>query len=226
MEGLKLEDYQLEELSLGLLPLLENSYNFRFKEDELSEVVNFEGLIDVILDRIDLDNDELCTSQIAFYELRQAIARTKIYDAQRLTPETSLEELLPAKGRRKQLKYLEQNLGYELRAISPNVILILILTFALIGSFIVLFYNLSIGLVGVLISLFFLRIVSIFGKTLNYITVRELIEDTLSVNYLRFRKGKNRINKKELRIELNKWFSRELDLTEDELNKVVFDYSN
>jgi hypothetical protein len=57
-----------------LLIKVENSFNITFSDTELTHISMFGELCDHIANKIQLDHTDDCTSQQAFYKLRDAIS--------------------------------------------------------------------------------------------------------------------------------------------------------
>ena len=79
MENNKLKDFEIEELEF-MIPQIEKMYNFEFEKDETYTVNNFEELCELIIEKINLKNVDSCTSQQAFYKLRNSLIETKIIE--------------------------------------------------------------------------------------------------------------------------------------------------
>ena len=69
MDKIKLDEGLLEDLSMDLLPLINNKFNLKLKDDDLLNVSTFEDLISIIIHKTNLDKDNSCTSQQAFYKI-------------------------------------------------------------------------------------------------------------------------------------------------------------
>lgn len=96
MEHNKLNDFEIEELEF-MIPQIEKMYNFEFEKDETYTVNNFEELCELIIEKINLKNVISCTSQQAFYKLRNAFVATKIIAIENLNLETELKLIFPKK---------------------------------------------------------------------------------------------------------------------------------
>ena len=92
MENNKLKDFEIEELEF-MIPQIEKMYNFEFEKDETYTVNNFEELCELIIEKINLKNVDSCTSQQAFYKLRNSLIETKLIEKETpawfLKPETN-----------------------------------------------------------------------------------------------------------------------------------------
>lgn len=223
MEATKLDSGSIEDLELDLLPLIEKSFNIRFENNELVDTTNIEDLISRIIEKLDSKDDDLCTSLIAFYQLRNSLHKTNLYDAEKLSPATPLRKIFSDKKNRIQdAKILENHLGYKIDILSPAPIVTLLFIIAFSISAIILFFNFIVGIGGIIISSILIRIAYKNGKELKYKTIRDLIENTVCENYLSYRNNRDSINRKELRSILLDWFSANLYIEKDELRNANF----
>ncbi len=72
MKNFELKDYDIEDLE-DILVRIEESFGISFVDNELAKVTNFGQLSDSIINKIKMRESESCTSQQAFYKLREAI---------------------------------------------------------------------------------------------------------------------------------------------------------
>lgn len=79
-------------------------YKFKFEEGETQNVKNFDEFCDLIISKIDFQNVESCTTQQAFYKLRNSLIEEKISYKEKIKPETKLNELFPRKTELNLLK--------------------------------------------------------------------------------------------------------------------------
>ena len=113
MTNEKLDNYEIENIE-DLIPEIEKMYKITFENDELVNVKNCYELSELIIGKIDLENVESCTTQQAFYKLRNSISELGILEKNKLKTETKLKEIFPRKNRRKIVKSLEKNIGFNL----------------------------------------------------------------------------------------------------------------
>lgn len=221
MEIIKLKNYQLEDLEEAIA-MMEMRFKIGFEYDELQGLNNFDDLCDLVLEKMYCENDNICTSLIAFNQLRKTISETCSCEIKEITPDTELTALFPKKNRRRLIKNLECRLGYELYLIEPNPYLKVAFVWFAICSFIVLFLVPFIGFAGILTSVVALKCIHRFGRKLRFHTIRDLIKNTLFYNYLDYRKDKNTLNKVELRNIMLDWFSDAFEIEKDKLHQVSF----
>jgi len=108
-------DYELKNIDSedieDLLVKVETSFDIKFVGDELVHITTFGQLCDHIANKIQLDNSDDCTSQQAFYKLRDAISSTLQIDNKTISTDFPLADLLPRQSRRSRTKKLERHIG-------------------------------------------------------------------------------------------------------------------
>ena len=160
----------------------------------------------LIISKMNLENDNLCTSQRAFYQFRNAVKTEIIINRNQIKPETYLKTIFPKRNRKKILKRIENQLGYKIEVLAPSQITINILFFSLVISFIGLFINWKIAIFGILISVLGFYLTK-FTNRLDKRTVREIIEKNTAQNYFKIRNSENTFNKIEFKDVILEWFS-------------------
>jgi hypothetical protein len=221
MENNKLMDSEIEELEL-MIPEIEKMYNFKFEKDETHTVNNFEELCDLIIEKVNLKNVDSCTSQQAFYKLRNSLIETKIIEKENLKLETELKSIFPRKNRKEIIEKLEAKIAFKLDILkAPDFITITLFLIGII-SFVLLFIYFKVGILGIAISIFGFYLCKWFGKELKIKTVKELVEKITNENYLAVRSEKNTINKTELKNVLTNWVSQNLGIEKEKLKTSTF----
>lgn len=216
-------DYELKNTDpddiADLLGKVEKSFNIRFGHTELMHISSFGELCDHIAGKIQLEHSSYCTSQQAFYQLREAIASTLPIDKKSISTDSSLADLFPAKSRRSKIRKLEGYLGFKLTILRPPRWITGMLAILLIASFLALFFAWQIGLPGLLLSIAGLWLTNNTGNELVLHSVRQIAEKMTRENYLRSRRNPESFNKKEIENILTDWFSIELNLDKSKLTK-------
>ena len=205
-----------------LIPSIEKMYKLKFEENELAELNNFDQFCDKIVAKIDFENVDNCTTQQTFYKLRKSIVELGIAEKNELNTETKLKEIFPRKNRRKNVRSLEKNIGFELNLINPPQIISISLFILILVSIIFLFINLKFGILGIGISVLGFKLANQFGKEIEMKSIRELVEKMTSENYLKVRSNQNTINRKELKNVITDWFAENLGIEKNELKQATF----
>lgn len=214
----KLENIDSEDAG-DLLIKIEKSFDIKFGDTELMHIKTLGELCDHIANKIQLDNSDDCTTQQAFYKLRNAITTTLNIDNKTITTDFPLNKILPRQNRRKKTAELENYLDVQLNILRPphwvtNTILILLL-----ASIIGLFFKWQYGLLGLCISFGGLWFSSKIGNELDVQTVGQLAEKMTRENYLKSRRNPKTFNKQEIEKVLTDWFCNDLSLDKSKLTR-------
>ncbi len=202
-----------------LLVKVETSFDIKFVDYELVHITTFGQLCDHIANKIQLDNADDCTSQQAFYKLRDALSSTLNLDEKIVSPDFLLKDLLPRQGRRSGIKNLENYLGFKLNVLRPPPWITLTFVIILLASFFGLFFYFEIGLFGLSFSIGGLWFANKIGNELDLKTVGQVAEKMTNENYLKSRRNSNTFNKKEIEKVLTDWFSNDLSLDKSKLTR-------
>ena len=220
MNTTKLDQFEIENIE-DVLPMFEETFKIKFENDETEKLNDFNEFSDLIISKMNLENDNLCTSQRAFYQFRNAIKTEKIIDINQIKPETDLKTIFPKRNRRKILKRIENQLGYKIEVLAPSQITINILFFSFVISFISLFINWKIAIFGILISVLGFYLTKLTNR-LDKRTVREIIEKNTAQNYFKIRNNENTFNKNEFKDVILEWFSENAGIDKEKLRNSTF----
>lgn len=212
---LKIDSEDLEDMLLKI----EDSFDIRFETNELAHVRTYGEFCDAIIDKISLDHSEDCTTQQAFYKLREAITKSTETEKKEITPTTELAEIFPRKTRKNQIKTFEKNLGFKLSILRPPHFVTGFLVILLLASLITLFIEWQYGLIGLGLAIGGIWISNKLGNELNIKTVRELSEKMTRENYVISRRNSKTINKNELDKILENWFVDFLGVRKSDLTR-------
>ena len=202
-----------------LLVKVETSFDIKFVGDELVHITTFGQLCDHITNKIQLDNSDDCTSQQAFYKLRDAISSTLQIDNKTISTNFPLADLLPRQSRRSSTKKMEKQLGFKLNILRPPHWVTGTLAILLLASLVGLFINWQIGLLGLAVSIVGLWFANKIGNVLDLQTVGQVAEKITRENYLKSRRNSKTLNKNEIEKVLTDWFSDDLDLDKSKLTR-------
>ncbi|WP_461791410.1 acyl carrier protein [Pedobacter sp.] len=216
-------DYELQNIDpddiSDLLVKVEKSFDIKFGDTELKHISTFGELCDHIANKIQLDNSDDCTSQQAFYKLRDAISFTLQIDNKTISTNFSLVDILPRESRRSRTRKLEEQLGFKLNILRPPHWVTGTLVVILLASLVGLFLNWQIGLLGLAFSIAGLSLASKIGNELDLQTVGQVAEKMARENYLKSRRNPKTFNKNEIEKVLSDWFSYDLDLDKSKLTR-------
>ena len=216
-------DYELKNIDPedieDLLVKVETSFDIKFIGDELVHIKTFGQLCDHIANKIQLDISDDCTSQQAFYKLRDVISSTLQIDKKMITTNFSLADILPRQSRRSWTRKLEEQLGFKLNILRPPHWVTTTLVILLLASLVELFFNWQIGLSGLLLSIAGFKFANKIGNELDLQTVGQVAEKMTRENYLKSRRNPKTFNKNEIEKILTDWFSADLGLDKSKLTR-------
>jgi len=152
------------------------SFNLQFAPDELGHVSTFKELCDAITAKIELQDADDCTTQQAFYKLREAIVEVTGTEKSAITVDTELASIFPREGRRGLVKQLEASLGFRVHILFPKFFILVLLIVALFVSACWIRINPLTGIIGLTTSILLLILVVKLGKEFTEKTVGELAE--------------------------------------------------
>ena len=210
-------DYELKNIDPedieDFLIKVETSFDIKFVGDELVHITTFRQLCDHIANKIQLEHSDDCTSQQAFYKLRDAIISTSQVDHKKtISTDSPLAGLFPRHNRRSQTKKLEAHLGFKLNIIRPPHWATGTLAIMILAATVGLFFYWQIGLAGLAFSIVGLWIANKFGNELDLETVGQVAEKMTSAHYLKSRRDMNTFNKNEIENVLVGLFSNYFDI--------------
>lgn len=198
---------------------VETTFGIQFHDGELSQISNLGQFCDYITDKIQLEQSNDCTSQQAFYKLREAISRLLDIDKNTIAISSTLENIFPRQNRRIQIKKLEKYLGVKLKILrAPNWVSITLFIVLLISFVSILFKSLN-GLFIFILSLSLLYLAEKLGNELDLETLGQLAEKMTREHYSKFRRKSNTINKKEVETVIINLFHHELFIEKEHLTR-------
>jgi len=215
---MELKDIDKEEIE-NLLFKIESSFDIKFGDTELAHVTTFGELCDIITNKIKLENTYDCTTQQAFYKLRNAVTDIFQVDKKTVSTDMLLSDLLPRKDRKTKIKQLETKLGYKLNILRPPHWITSTLIFLFVAGLVGLFVNFKIGLIILAISVVGLRISKELGNEIDLETFGQLIERMTRENYLKVRRNPETYNKTEIENIITDLFADFYDLDKSKLKR-------
>jgi len=202
-----------------IILVLERSFAIRFEKDALADVKTFGDLCDKFEAHILADIREDCTSQQAFYKIRNAISESQGIIKEHILPDSQLSDLFPRQTRRKQVRLLEEQLGIKLNMLTYPGWLSIFMLIWLLSSIITIFIDPAIAMSGIALFVVVLLISEKTAKELADVTVRELTERTTARHYMEIRRIPGTVNRKEVVATIKEVFSKELDIDKADLRR-------
>lgn len=203
-------DYPLKNIDpddlYDYLLAVETSLNIRFVGNELTHIATFGELLAHIVQKIQLTDSDDCTTQQAFYQLRNAISSTVQIDLRSTSPGQHLTALLPRQNRRSSIQKIENQLGYKLHILRPARWMISVLVGLFFISLAGLFFNPSVGLAGLLLSIAGFWLAHKTRNEFHLETLGQVAKKMTREHYLQSRRNTGTFNKKEVTQILSDWF--------------------
>lgn len=188
------KDIDSDDLDNALL-LMQESFKIKFATEELQNIFTIDDLCGLIISKMETDSNS-CTSQQAFYTIRQAVINVTGTPV-KITPLTSLSQVIPKQLRRETIKNIEAHLGIQMHMLHSKIwIQNLLITFLFFSLFL-LFVKLYYGIAAIIVFLVSCKIVSMSAKEFTCNNFSELIKSAITYNYVHFRKASD-INKLEI----------------------------
>lgn len=204
MAGFELKDIAIEDIE-DVLIKVEDSFNFRFVDDELLYIKTFGQLCIHIQNKLQLADTGGCTTQQAFYKLRSALGSN-------VTPSMLLKDVLPRPGRVSAVRVIEKQLGFKLHLLKPPQYVASGLVIGIMASAVLLLYDWKTGLAGMVYFSFALIIAHKTTKNLTVKTVGQLAQKIARESYTQARRNPFTYNANEVEKVLVDLFSTGLTI--------------
>jgi hypothetical protein len=196
----------------AVLIKIQRSFDIRFENEDLEHVKTFGNLCDAVVKKIKLKNSDACTTQHAFYILRNAINLSVPADKELIKPQTKLCEIFPRDTRLQVIAEIEKEMGFKMNLLKPKGSVIFIFSLILGASFVGLFFSPAIGGVGVILATTGLILAGKFGKEMPVKTLGDLAEKIAREHYLNCRRNASTVNRNEVVEKVKELFGHELYL--------------
>lgn len=177
---------------------IEHTFNISFVANELRHIKDLGELCDFIVDKIQLNHAEGCTTQQAFYKIKNAVSVALNIDKSDITPHTALKEILPRRNRRAEMKKIETILGIKLSVLEPYGIVSATLAILFLLSLVAIFLSWKIGLSGLILAIAGIKLSNKFGKELSLNTIGDVAEKMTMESYMSSRRDSDTINRREI----------------------------
>jgi acyl carrier protein len=202
-----------------LLSKIETSFNIKFVGDELLHITTFGQLCKYITNKIELDTSYDCTSQQAFYKLRQTISTLLKINHNTILTNTLLSDLFPKSIRREMISNLENELGIKLNLLKPSAWITNILFLMLLTSIAAFIFKMQYSLTCIIFSLIGFWLANKTGSELKLKTVEQMAKEMTRTNYLKSRRNPLTFHKMEVEEILKGFFVIELGLDRNQITK-------
>ncbi|SFW40508.1 hypothetical protein [Chitinophaga sancti] len=211
MESDELIDIDIADLN-DMLSKIETSFHIKFTETDNKHVKTFGELCDVIVNKIEGNHVNDCTTQQAFYKVRKAIIATQHWEKNAVKPDTKLAKVFPRKHRRKLVKKFETALGYKTHLLEPKMWLSTFQILATLASMVTIFFSPLYGFTGLALCISSGWITIKLSKELNLVSVQQLVERVTREHYMTIRRNPCTVNRAEIIPQLKELFKADLSL--------------
>jgi hypothetical protein len=198
---------------------IERSFHIKFTNQDLNKVTTFGALCDLVVDKVKMMQADSCTTQQAFYKLRNAINTKNTIERDLLKPQTKLSEIFPRDNRIEVVADMETEMGFHMNLLQPKQWIVWVFALALIASISLSFFNNIAGFIGIAVSLSGLILAGRFGKELKVKTLGELAEQIAREHHLSCKKNASTVNRAEIAQKVKELFTDYLDVEPTSLKK-------
>jgi hypothetical protein len=210
--AINLIDADKEDINDVLLKI-QTSFNITLVNEELKEVKTFGSLCDTVVKKVKHKNASSCTTQQAFYKLRNAINSIIAADKELIKPQTRLSDIFPRDTRLQVIAEIEKEMGFKLNLLKPRGVVVFAFSSILTASVICLFfYPAVIGCSGLILSVLGLLLAGKFGKEMDIKTLGDLAEKIAREHYLTCRRNASTVNRNEIAAKIKELFTADLYL--------------
>lgn len=202
-----------------VLVKVEKSFDITFGDDDLKDTKTFGALCDVVVAKVKHAQADSCTTQQAFYKLRNAINARNPTEKYLVKPQTKLCELFPRDNRIEVVADIEAEMGFHMNLLRPKPWITWSFALLLVASLGLFFFNSTVAFIGLVISIAGLRLAGRFGKELKVKTIGDLAEKIAREHYLKCRRDASTVNRTEIVQKVKELFAHDLALEPSALTK-------
>lgn len=203
-----------------ILVKVEQSFDIRFGCRELENVENFGALCDIIENKVNGIHVDNCSSQQAYYKIREAIALVQGINKAFITLESKVEDLFPRHDRNKKIRALQQQLGISFDILGMQAWFTWLILGGIIGSLLLFFFQWQMAIIGLLlVTMAGWLAGKFFSKEFKLDTVRQLTEKLSREHYVALRRTPASINRNEIAGKVKELFEADLSFEDYQLTK-------
>jgi acyl carrier protein len=192
---------------------IQRSFDIRFDQEDLDHVKTFGNLCDAVVKKLkDRQSDNYCTTQHAFYMLRNAINISVDVNKEFVKPQTKLCDIFPRDTRLQVIAEIESELGFKMNLLKPKPAIVFIFSLILGASFIGFFFFPVIAGIGALLAITGLVLAGKFGKEMPVKTLGDLAEKISKEHYRNCRRNAQTVNRHEVAEKVKQLFTHGLYL--------------
>ncbi|MGN8067381.1 hypothetical protein [Mucilaginibacter sp. SG564] len=191
---------------------IERSFNIRLDDTSCKDVKTFGKLCDIVVEKVKQTNNDSCTTQQAFYKIRNAINSTISPPKELIKPQTKLADIFPRDTRLQVIAEIEREMGFKINLLQPKQGVVGTFIFVLLASAVGFFYQPVMACVGALVAMSGLMLAGRFGKELKVKTLGDLAEKVAREHYIKCRRDASTVNRNEVSQKIKELFTADLYL--------------
>ncbi|MDO6432124.1 hypothetical protein Q4E93_16090 [Flavitalea sp. BT771] len=211
IDTIELRNIDPDDIS-DVLVKIEKSFGLNLATDSFKNARTFGDICDIISSSIELEHADDCTTQQAFYKIRESIAKIQFLGKNTITPNSDLEGLIPRKRRRHIILKIRKESGLSLKILDPKGWISVTLFFGLLASLIEFFFNWKYGFLDLGTIIIGYQLAGWFGKEFRVKTIGEAAAMAAREDYLKSRRNQKTVNRQEIVKKIKELFSHDLDL--------------
>ena len=193
-----------------VLVKIERSFNISFEDTSVNDVKTFGKLCDIVVEKVKHVNNESCTTQQAFYKIRNAINSTVNAPREMVKPQTKLEDIFPRDNRVVVINEIEREMGFQLNLLEPKQGVLMFFGFVLAASVAGFFFQPVMAVVGLIMALTGFALAGRFGKELKVKTLGDLAEKVAKEHHLKCKRDAATVNRAEIAQKMQELFDANL----------------
>lgn len=210
-QAFNLNNVDPEEIG-DVLVKIERSFNIRLDDTSCKDVKTFGKLCDIVVEKVKQTNNDSCTTQQAFYKIRNAINSTISPPKELIKPQTKLADIFPRDTRLQVIAEIEREMGFKINLLQPKQGIVGTFLFVLLASAVGFFYQPVMALIGAIVAITGLMLAGKFGKELKVKTLGDLAEKVAREHYIKSRKDASTVNRNEISQKVKELFTADLYL--------------
>jgi hypothetical protein len=187
------------EEAIYMLDSIEKSLDIKFAATELDHISKYGEFLDAVFIKIGDNHADDCTSQQAFYQLRNVLVSVLGLERKNILPMTFLKDIMPRRNRLKIVRCIEHQLGMSISILRAPYIITTFLWLTILSSMIMVWSNWwLLCLTTLIISSVGIKISNKYGKELRFKTVGQFVESMTRDNYKKSRRNPESHNREEV----------------------------
>jgi hypothetical protein len=210
-QAFNLNNVDPEEIG-DVLVKIERSFNIRLDDTSCKDVKTFGKLCDIVVEKVKQTNNDSCTTQQAFYKIRNAINSTISPPKELIKPQTKLADIFPRDTRLQVIAEIEREMGFKINLLQPKQGIVGTFLFVLVGSAVGFFYQPVMACIGTIVAITGLMLAGKFGKELKVKTLGDLAEKVAREHYIKCRRDASTVNRTEISQKIKELFTADLYL--------------